>query len=96
MLEVHLVWIGKRNLSPTDHVREEDMRYFLNQLPPPKKLMGDFNTHSALYGGKKTCKRWKMLEQILDNFNFLCLNKKEKTYYRIHNNSSINDLEQGI
>ena len=29
--------------------------------------------------------RERMLEKILDRFNFICLNEKEETYYRAHN-----------
>ena len=40
--------------SPTNHVKEEDMRDLLNQLPPPIILMEDLNAHNALWRSKKT------------------------------------------
>ena len=51
-------WDKKRNyklnlLSPTDHVKEKDIRDLLNQLSPTIILMGDFNAHKTLYVIKK-------------------------------------------
>ena len=56
--EVYLV--GKRKkticsiyLPPTDQVTKEDMRDLLKELPGPVLLLGDFNAHNPLWGGKK-------------------------------------------
>ena len=102
--EVNLAGRGKRTigsiyLSPTNHVREEGMRGYMKQLPPPIKLMKDFSM-----GKQKTSTSGKILEQILDKF-LLCLNEKEETYYTAYdgckstidltlNNSSRNDWVQ--
>ena len=88
---------------------EEDIRDLLYQLPPSIILMRDFNAHIPLWGSKKWSRRGKMLEQILDKINFLCLNETEETYYRTYDgykltidltlaniNNSRNDLEQGV
>ena len=45
-------------------------------------LLRDFHAHNPLWGSKKMSTRGGMLEKILDEFNFLCLNEKEETYYR--------------
>ena len=52
----------------------------MNQLPTPIIMMGDFNAHNTVWGGDKTSARGK----IIDDYNLLCLNNKEETYYRTH------------
>ena len=50
--------------------------------------------HTTPYGKvKKTSAREKMLEKIIDKYNFSCLNEKKETYYQAYNHcKSIIDL----
>ena len=76
------------NLSPPqDTIREEDIRELMDQLPTPIIMMGDFNAHNTVWGGDKTSARGKLIEKIIDDYNLLCLNNKEETYYRTHDGS---------
>ena len=67
---------------PTDLVTEDDMRELLEQLPAPMILLGDFIAHNPLWKSKKMSTRGRMMEKILNIYNLLCINKKEKAYYR--------------
>merc|ERR1711976_637296 len=69
-------------LPPTEQVTEQDLIDLLEQLPAPLILLGDFNAHNPLWGSEKMSTRGRILENILDKFNLLCLNEKEETYYR--------------
>ena len=57
---------------------EEDMREFLEQIPAPMILLGDFNAHNPLWGSEKMSKRGRMMEKIFERHNLLCINKKKK------------------
>ena len=86
-LEICLVGRGKRTLCsiylpPTEQVTEQELIDLLEQLPAPLILLGDFNAHNPLWGSEKMSTRGRILENILDRFNLLCLNEKEETYYR--------------
>ena len=86
-LEICLVGRGKRTLCsiylpPTEQVTEQELIDLLEQLPAPLILLGDFNAHNPLWGSEKMSTRGRILENILDKFNLLCLNEKEETYYR--------------
>ena len=60
------------------------MRKLLDQLPTPIIMQGDLNAHNTVWGSEKTSTRGKMIEKILDDYNLLCLNDKEETYYTVH------------
>ena len=91
-LEIQPMGKGKRTicsiyLPPQDTIREEDIRELMNQLPTPIIMMGDFNAHNTVWGGDKTSARGKLIEKIIDDYDLLCLNNKEETYYRTHDGS---------
>ena len=50
------------------------------QLPPPILLLGDFNSHSTLWGCSKTDLRGKMIEDLLLKHNLSILNNGSTTY----------------
>ena len=52
-------------------------------------LLGNFNAHNPLWGSEKMRTRGRMLEKILDRYNLLCLNEKEKIYYRAYNGGKL-------
>ena len=54
------------------------------QLSTPIILQGDLNAHKTVWGSEKTSIRGQMIEKIVDDYNLLCLNDKEETYYRVH------------
>jgi len=52
----------------------------LSQLPSPILTIGDFNSHSTLWGGTKLDRRGKMVEDILTKHNLCVLNNTSPTY----------------
>ena len=71
---------------------EEEKRELLELLPALMILLGDFNTHNPLWGSEKMCTRGRMIENILDRYNFLCINKKEAYYRAFDSSKSTIDL----
>ena len=80
---LHL-WTLFQSLIKLNTMTEENTRDCLEQLQAPMILLGDFNAHNPLWGSEKMSTRGRILENILDRFNLLCLNEKEETYYRAY------------
>ena len=64
--------------STNRHVRVENVRCLLNQLPPFIRLIIYVSAQNSLCRSKKTIIRGKMLEKVQDKFNLLCLNRKRR------------------
>ena len=72
-------------LLPTDMVSKKNIRDLLEQLPVSLMLLKGFKVHNPLWRSeKKTSTRGMVLEKILDKYNILCLNNKEKTHNRAY------------
>ncbi|GBM12996.1 putative RNA-directed DNA polymerase from transposon X-element [Araneus ventricosus] len=68
-------------LPPHDALNQQQLNNFVDQLPKPFLLLGDFNGHSTLWGSDSTNSRGRQIEQFISN-NCLCLlNNDEKTYF---------------
>ncbi|GBN80570.1 hypothetical protein AVEN_108220-1 [Araneus ventricosus] len=83
-VQVHiktLVTVCYIYLPPNDAISQNDLNFFVDQLPAPFILLGDFNGHSTLWGSESTNSRGRQIEQFISD-NFLCLlNNDEKTYF---------------
>jgi len=67
-------------LSPSSKFNINDFGNLITQLPPPILLLGDFNTHSSLWGCCKTDVRGKLVEDIMLKHNLSLLNDGSYTY----------------
>lgn len=70
------------NSQPLD---EQEILHIIEQLPEPFILVGDFNSHSPLWGSYKTDSRGLTMEAIIDNTNLVLLNTNEPTHFNIAN-----------
>jgi len=67
-------------LSPSSKYSNADLEDFIDQLPPPVLILGDFNAHSSLWGCTKTGIRGKLVEDLLLKQNLSLLNDGSHTY----------------
>jgi len=67
-------------LPPSMVFDTNDFYDFLQQLPPPILITGDFNSQSTLWGCTKLDRRGKMVEDILTKHNLCILNNTSPTY----------------
>ena len=66
-------------IPPNEEPKELELNKLIEQLPRPFVIMGDFNSHNELWGSKKTDKKGKVIESLL-NQHQLCMYKKSNTY----------------
>ena len=67
-------------LPPHDNFSKQDLENLINQLPRPFILLGDFNSHSKLWGCTDTNDKGAIIENFIAE-NDLCLfNNKQATY----------------
>ena len=67
-------------LPPHDIFSKQDLENLINQLPRPFILLGDFNSHSKLWGCSDTNDKGVIIENFIAE-NDLCLfNNKQATY----------------
>ena len=67
-------------LSPSHTYDATELADLIDQLPPPVLLLGDFNAHSTLWGGRNTDTRGKVIEDIMLKYNLSLLNNGSTTY----------------
>lgn len=67
-------------LPPTSTWNFTDLLSLVSQLPPPILLLGDFNSHSTLWGCRSTCPKGTEIETFLMQSNLCLLNGKQPTY----------------
>ena len=64
-------------LPPGDRINIADLEHLIQQLPKPFIIMGDFNSHSNVWGCRDTDHR---LEDVINRNNLLLYNNKAYTY----------------
>ncbi|KAF0703403.1 Endo/exonuclease/phosphatase domain-containing protein, partial [Aphis craccivora] len=55
-----------------------DLENIIKQLPRPFIIVGDFNSHSHIWGSYKTDTRGKIIEKLLEQDNIVILNNNEQ------------------
>lgn len=71
----------------------ENISHLTEQLPKPVIILGDFNSHSHLWGSNKNDNRGKVIENLLDSQNFHLLNNGQHTHFSlVHGTFSAIDL----
>lgn len=57
------------------------MRQLFQQIPQPTIIMGDFNSHSPVWGSRNRDNRGKIWEDLIDEFNLAILNDGTATHF---------------
>ena len=71
---------------PDRHWTLTDIRSIFSQLTPPFLVLGDFNSHSPLWGSTRRDAGGFRLEQLLDDENIILLNTGAATYLNSRSN----------
>ena len=71
-------------LSPSVTVSKNMISDLIEQLPRPFLLLGDFNSHSPLWGSDCTSTRGLVVEELLDEYNLALFNDGSPTHYTSH------------
>ena len=76
-------------LPPRAAFTNADIQSLLDQLLSPFLLLGDFNTctHNPLWGGDILDNEGKIIEDIIDDNDFVLFNDSMVTYHNIYFNS---------
>lgn len=74
-LTIHNVY-NPPNVSPI----ESDYKFLFSF--PNSITLGDFNAHSCLFGATSVCTRGLLLESLMDQYSFACLNTGAGTYLK--------------
>ena len=53
-------------ILPNEESKELELNNLIEQLPRPFIIMGDFNSHNEICGSKKTDKKGKVIESLLN------------------------------
>ena len=67
-------------ILPNEELKELKLNNFIEQLPRPFVIMGDFNSHNEIWGSKKTDKKGKVIESLLNQHQLYMYNNKSNTY----------------
>ena len=59
------------------------LQELIHQLPHPFLLLGDFNSHSTLWGCSNTNTRGKIIETLLFNNDLILLNSSSSTHFNV-------------
>lgn len=80
-------------LPPDYFIDYNDLNDLINQIPCPRIITGDFNGHNIMWGSNTTNPRGRVIENIINNFNFCLLNNGSPTRFNsATGDSSIIDL----
>ena len=65
---------------PSDRINIADFEHLIQQLPKPFIIMGDFNSHSNIWGCRDTDQNGRIIEDVINRNNLLLYNNKTYTY----------------
>ncbi|XP_072400979.1 uncharacterized protein [Diabrotica undecimpunctata] len=75
-------------IPPSEKFSTAVIEELLQQIPSPRILLGDFNSHSPYWGSKFRSLKGKVLEQLLDSNNINIMNTGEPTRFNIQTGES--------
>ena len=58
-------------LPPSDLINIADLEHLIQQLPKPFIIMGDFNSHSNIWGCRDTDQKGRIIEDVINRNNLL-------------------------
>ena len=67
-------------LPPNDQINIADLEHLIEQLQKPFVIMGDFNSHSNVWGCRDTDQIGRIIEDVINRNNLLLYNNKSYTY----------------
>ena len=67
-------------IPPNEESKELELNNLIEQLPRPFVIMGDFNSYNEIWGNKKTDKKRKVIESLLNQHQLCIYNNKSNTY----------------
>ena len=67
-------------IPPNEEPKELELNNLIEQLPRPFIIMGDFNSHNEIWRSKKTDKKVKVIESLLNQHQLCMYIKKSNTY----------------
>ena len=67
-------------IPPNEELKESELYNSIEQFPRPFIIMGDFNSHNEIWGSKKTDKKGKVIESLLNQHQLCMYNNKFQTY----------------
>ena len=67
-------------LPPGDRFDKADLEHLLAQVPKPFIVMGDFNSHSNVWGCRDTDQKGRIIEDVINRNNLLSYDNKSYTY----------------
>ena len=68
-------------IPPGDPIDDTEIENLIGQLPRPFILLGDFNSHSTMWGCRSTDRKGSSLENIIQNNNICLFNNGNSTYF---------------
>ena len=76
------------SLSNKFEINIAALENLIAQLPQPHIILGDFNSHSMLWGSHKLDKRGKIVEEFIVNNDLIILNDQSPTHFNLSYGSS--------
>ena len=67
-------------IPPNEEIKESELNNLIEQLPRPFITMGDFNSHHEIWRSKKTDKKGKIIESLLNKCQFCIYNNRTNTH----------------
>ena len=67
-------------IPSNEEPKELELNNFIEQLPKPFVIMGDFNSHNEIWVSKKTDKKGEVIESLLNRHQLCMYNNKSNTY----------------
>ena len=67
-------------IPPNEEPKELELNNLIEQLSRSFVIMGDFNSHNEIWGSKKTDKKGKVIESLLNQHQLCMYNNKPNTY----------------
>ena len=61
-------------------IRRRHLNELLKQVPTPRLILGDFNAHNPIWGGRSRDPRGALIEQLLLDENLILFNNGKHTY----------------
>ena len=67
-------------IPENEEPKELELNNLIEQLPRPFVIMGDYNSHNEIWGSKKTDKKCKEIEPLLNEHQLCMYNNESNTY----------------
>lgn len=80
-------------IPPNSEINSTELNNLIEQIPKPRIILGDFNSHNIIWGSDTTNPKGRILDSLMDKCNLIALNNGEKTRFNsFSGTSSVLDL----